>query len=322
MADERDPTLDEATPSSEQKLVFVGDPSARAALFTAIAKATPAIKPIVNDTEAQIGNRRFKYATLDQLRTAINGPLAEQGIALVQFMTGPDELGNDRVTTIVAGHGAEIHSILCYRRGNQLKAWGMQTTYIRRYGLRAVFGLDGSDDAENENRDFQSGPRAGTQAQPAQPPKPVQQTRPSQPKAEAPKEQPKPAPEPAQAAPEPSKTPEAPAQTPPAAVTGSSPGQPPSAPAPEAAKPGAVPPEKVELSPDLSRKMALAFKGLGYKKIPPPDSPLPSAAERVRQIVGKAPSELDNEGARQVLLALIAEAAQNGVVLPEEVAAA
>lgn len=183
MADQdRDPQLAQEAPSNSPKLEFIGEPAAQGALFGAVAEASTEFGTILNDSKGQIGNRYFKYADLETLVSATRPALAKHGVAVMQFMVGPDEIGNHRLTTVVAGHGARIQAHIDYKRVNDLKGWGMQTTYLRRYAYRALFQLDGSDDADSAAAQ-ESAPPARQQSQ-ARPPE-------APPKA-APKAQPKP----------------------------------------------------------------------------------------------------------------------------------
>src|SRR6267142_4528531 len=181
MADqERDPAFEAESPSASTKLEFVGTDEARSALYVAIAKAAAEFMPIVNEGQGQIGHRNFRYADLETLTRATRPALSANGIAVVQFMTGPDSVGNHRLTTIVAGAGAEIRAHIDYRKHGELKGWGMQTTYLRRYAYRALFQLDGSDDADNEPMPAE----ARRQTQPTPPTAPAKAKQPpAQPKA-------------------------------------------------------------------------------------------------------------------------------------------
>lgn len=172
MADQdRDPQLAQEAPSNSPKLEFIGEPAAQGALFGAVAEASAEFGTILNDSKGQIGNRYFKYADLETLVSATRPALAKHGVAVMQFMVGPDEIGNHRLTTVVAGHGARIQAHIDYKRVNDLKGWGMQTTYLRRYAYRALFQLDGSDDADSAAAQEGAAPaRQQSQARPPEAP--------------------------------------------------------------------------------------------------------------------------------------------------------
>jgi hypothetical protein len=54
------------------------------------------------------------------------------------------------VTTVVAGHGALLESRLGFKAEGNIKDLGGLSTYMRRYGYRAVFLLEGDDDIDND----------------------------------------------------------------------------------------------------------------------------------------------------------------------------
>jgi len=220
---EKDSPLLDEKPSDSVKLELVGTAEQQAALFDALAKASGEFTQIVNEATGQIGHRNFTYADLDVLVKATRPALAKNGIIVLQPMNGPDHLGNHRISTIVAGHGAQLRAHTDYRRSGDLKEWGKQTTYIRRYGYRGMFVLDGSDDADNG----QPEEPARQQARPTPPAGPPKDAKPKQPPraetkpAEAPKQSTPPPPPKAQTAPAPQSDapPETPAAQAPQAAT-------------------------------------------------------------------------------------------------------
>jgi hypothetical protein len=156
---------------TQEKLVFLGTPEQQNELMSALAEARAEFLDVFNDTAGQMGNRRFKYAPYENLVKATRAALAVQGIGVLQLMTGPGIDGLHRVTTIIGGHGAQIRASIDYRRAADIKVWGMQTTYLRRYAYRAAFGLDGSDDADGADAPITDRPRATPQQPPKAPTK-------------------------------------------------------------------------------------------------------------------------------------------------------
>lgn len=193
---DRDPGLVADIGSASPKLEILGSPEQRAAFFEAMAAAAEDFEPVVNDTEGQMGHRKFSYATLDRLVKCTRPALVKNKIGVLQLMTGPNQDGTHRLTTIVAARGAELHLHIDYTRANELKQWGMQSTYLRRYAYRSIFQLDGSDDADTTDINPRDPDRSRAPTPPKQQPKPAQKPKetehPTQPRSEPP---PAPAPE-------------------------------------------------------------------------------------------------------------------------------
>lgn len=131
-----------------QALVFVGEQEAMAALMTAIAQARVSFGEVKKAREGQIGHQRFKYSPLSDLTAASVGPLSKAGVAVMQFLGSSPVEGKHRLTTIVAGHGARIETHVDFVPEKDVKEYGKQTTYLRRYTYNALFVLDGEPDAD------------------------------------------------------------------------------------------------------------------------------------------------------------------------------
>lgn len=241
MDQDRDQALLPETPSSSPKLLEKGSDEALDKLYQAICQAMGEFSTIVNEATGQMGHRAFKYADLETLIRSTRPALTKYGVAVVQPMSGPDEYGNHRITTIVRGHGAAIYACVDYRRAGDLKEWGKQTTYIRRYAFRGFFQLDGSDDADNDPIPEE---RPRQNAQPT-PPTAPQQSKSQAKRVEAQKPEAKGQPTP----PAPPAKPAAPAPEP--AQNGApAPAAPAAAPeAPAAPRPASVPPPLPETIP-------------------------------------------------------------------------
>jgi hypothetical protein len=178
MADDRDAEFGQipgaVSEVKENHFEVYGDMPSRQALFRAIMKARTQFAPVINDTQGMMGNRTYKYADLNTLVAATLPALDANEVSVTQHMFGPVQLSTQdgqavevhRVLTIVAGHGAEIWSSIDYKRAGDIKAWGGQTTYIRRYAYRAILQLDGSDDADNDATVGNQGARANTRPTP------------------------------------------------------------------------------------------------------------------------------------------------------------
>lgn len=179
MADDRDVETelmpeDVQLVSNDNHFTMFGGVKEQGDLLQAVQAAKDEFPEIVNDVQGMMGNRTYKYADLNILVKATTPALTKHGVSVTQFMFGPVQLSTaagqsvevHRILTIIAGHGAQIHSAIDYRRAGDIKAWGGQTTYIRRYAYRSILQLDGTDDPDST--DVQTGPRANTQAAPPQ----------------------------------------------------------------------------------------------------------------------------------------------------------
>jgi hypothetical protein len=89
---------------------------------------------------------RSKYATLDDLITAIRKPLSKCGLSFAQFPTGDNEL----CTMVMHTSGEWIRATAKMQPvKNDPQAQGSAITYMRRYALGAALGIatDEDDDA-------------------------------------------------------------------------------------------------------------------------------------------------------------------------------
>lgn len=155
----------------ENGLILFGELPEQCKLFTAVAAARPKFKRVLKDTEGQIGHVKFRYANLAVLVEAAEEALAEQGVGVMQFLTDSQEEGRCVLTTIFAGHGAQIHSRLSFSHPGDVKEFGKVTTYLRRYAYQAAFVLDGDLDADSDGSPAPMQKRR----EPPSPPKPQQE---------------------------------------------------------------------------------------------------------------------------------------------------
>lgn len=132
-------------PNPTPSLRLVGDVSK---LFDAIAKARKSFGEVRKAHAGQVGHQTFKYSTLADLTAASTEALSDAGVATMQFISASPTLGVDRITTIVAGHGARIESYLDFKAEPNVQGYGKQTTYLRRYAYNALFVLDGVPDQD------------------------------------------------------------------------------------------------------------------------------------------------------------------------------
>jgi len=145
-------------------------------MYTALAKAQGAFLPIEKnrlvtidikdkDTGRKIGSYDFRYADLQEIRSKTTPALSENGICLFQLVTEAD---NATVIRTVLGHttGAEITAVMRVQRGDgDIKKFGANITYLRRYIVSALLGVAADDDLD-EDRDPDAG--AGQSPVPAE----------------------------------------------------------------------------------------------------------------------------------------------------------
>lgn len=137
-------------PNPTPSLRLIGDIGK---LFEVIAKARKGFGEVTKGREGQVGNQKFKYSTLSDLTNASTAALSDAGVATMQFISVSPVQGHDRITTIVAGHGARIETYLDFKADPNPQTYGKQSTYMRRYAYNALFVLDGVPDQDDAGRD-------------------------------------------------------------------------------------------------------------------------------------------------------------------------
>ena len=139
----------------------------RAELFAALAEAQKSIKNAELDASAEVkmksgGTYGYSYATLASVMDAVRGPLAENGLSIIQLTADPGE-GRLGIRTILAhSSGQYIEDLITMSPD----AWSPQAvgscrSYMRRYAVVAIVGIAGAidDDAETATADPSEYPR-------------------------------------------------------------------------------------------------------------------------------------------------------------------
>lgn len=142
-------------------------------LLTAFAEASGEFTEVKKDTKGQIGNQLFMYTTLAGLRAATRPALAKHKIATFQSLT------KGMLTFVLAGYGARIESDLDFVPQGDVKEFGRQTTYLRRYQYNAFFELDGVEDADAPHAEQAAGNDYGKRREPPQPAQATQTAKPA-----------------------------------------------------------------------------------------------------------------------------------------------
>ncbi len=114
------------------------------ALVGALLKARQAFPKIGKTKEGQAGNRRFKYAPLDEVLDAVMPALYANGLLLTQ---GTD--GNDLVTRLdhVSGEWREHRMPINAEHAN-MQSYGSERTCRRRYAIQPMLGIVTEDDTD------------------------------------------------------------------------------------------------------------------------------------------------------------------------------
>lgn len=112
-------------------------------LATALAKAQGLM---ANATLNKINPHfKSKYADLAAIRDAVIGPLAQQGIAVVQLV-GSDETGAFLSTRLIHSSGQWIESLHPLPATAKPQEFGSALTYARRYSLATICGIAAEED--------------------------------------------------------------------------------------------------------------------------------------------------------------------------------
>lgn len=154
-------------------------------LTTALAKAQGAFASVQKSGQnPQLHN---KYATLDDVITAIRKPLSDNGLAFIQPLTS-NGAGFILETVLMHTSGewlscaAEMPIWAGNKAVNELQAFGGALTYMRRYMLASLLGVNSDEDADGNGKAKRNADRP--EREPVQ--RPVQSaTKPPEPAAPA-----------------------------------------------------------------------------------------------------------------------------------------
>lgn len=123
-----------------------------AAIAPALVKAQASFEPVLTDREGQLGNRKYKYASLGSIRSMVIPRLTANDMFLVQDPQ-TNESGKMWVQTRVihkTGEWMEGGLIEFAMTDGDVKSLGSAITYICRYSLVAFFNIviDFDDDGD------------------------------------------------------------------------------------------------------------------------------------------------------------------------------
>jgi len=114
-----------------------------------LAHAQGQFKVVKKDGENPFFNS--SYATLAAIIEMLRQPLADNGLAFVQSLVGT---AGGRVMRTIIMHGSGewlVSEMPCFGSSTKPQDVGSATTYAKRYGLQAAFGIAVADDADDDD---------------------------------------------------------------------------------------------------------------------------------------------------------------------------
>lgn len=129
----------------------IGTPESLSKLYTALAAAQGGFEGVKKKrVEIRKDGRKlydFEYAPLAELQRVTRAHLAEHKIAFLQPFSMAQ--GDGTIRTVVAHGGARLVTVVHFRPQGDIKQLGGQVTYLRRYAMNALLGLDGDADVDD-----------------------------------------------------------------------------------------------------------------------------------------------------------------------------
>lgn len=124
-------------------------------LWTAVGKVQAEVKNLLPGATAQVGQRQYRYVTLDRVLDELRPLLAKHGLT-VSFIPVADG-----VEVVLAGHGECERWVVPWLASSLTpQVRGSEMTYVRRYVLCGIFGITAEDDD-----DAQAAEQAASKAQ-------------------------------------------------------------------------------------------------------------------------------------------------------------
>lgn len=132
--------------------------------WKAVAAVQAEVTSVPRNGVGQIGQRRYTYATLDDILAMLRPLLAKHGLAVSFALSG------DAAIAIVAGHGhKEEYPLLFTAPAQTPQVRGSEFTYVRRYFLSGFFGVAPEDDTDAAPAEQAAHAKAQEAAQKPQP---------------------------------------------------------------------------------------------------------------------------------------------------------
>jgi len=111
-------------------------------LHKALVAVCGKVENVKRDTQGQVGNSKYKYATIDAVLDVVQPLFREHGLALVQYVRG------DSLISELHHEDGEVWHMGEYNLGTFIDSQkrGSAITYGRRYQLCSIFGIAQEDD--------------------------------------------------------------------------------------------------------------------------------------------------------------------------------
>lgn len=130
-------------------------------LFTALSKAQGRFRTVPASKHVTIkmkdgGSYSYSYATLAQIMDMLREPFSANGLSIAQLISG-DEL----ITILGHSSGQTVTSTVPLPKGGDIKGFGANLTYLRRYSITAICGvaIDEEDDETIADGKIEQKPR-------------------------------------------------------------------------------------------------------------------------------------------------------------------
>lgn len=127
-------------------------------LAMALAKAQAEFQPIAKNRDVQItmrsgGAYKFRYADLEAILTATRPALNKNGLSIIT------EVNDGQLITILMHEsGDERRSTFNLPSADDIKAYGAQISYLRRYAITALLGVAADDDLDEDGQEAGDAP--------------------------------------------------------------------------------------------------------------------------------------------------------------------
>lgn len=111
-------------------------------IHKALVAVCASVENVKRDTQGQVGNSKYKYATIDAVLEVLQPLLNTNGLALVQYVE------DDSMVATLYHEGGESLPMGRYNLGGFVDSQkrGSAITYARRYQLCSIFGIAQEDD--------------------------------------------------------------------------------------------------------------------------------------------------------------------------------
>jgi hypothetical protein len=137
----------------------------------AMVKAQAEMPTVAMDATGQVGNRKYKYATLGAVISATREVLAKYGFSVIQQVISNDTGDAVGIRTMILHESGQSMSwdavVKIPLEGNPGQEAGKLITYLRRYSLAAALNLYADEDIDNNTTKQQSGNGKGKVSKPA-----------------------------------------------------------------------------------------------------------------------------------------------------------